>query len=188
MRVRAVVALRPWTTAHGAPDEPDARLPTVPTGPATTRSFFLFGKGEEMRRPPPVQPRAYPSSQLPITSEVDREERSEKRRPPPVQSRAYPSSQLPSTSEVDRSCTSASGQVACPRSRAWPLEAEHDQLLVGGRGRRPGSGAHRGSRVRRVSAGMASTAALTWAPRRESRADQRFMTTRSWAPCTHDPA
>jgi hypothetical protein len=47
MRVRAVVALRPWTTAHRAPDEPGARLPTVPTGPTATRRFLFFGRGEE---------------------------------------------------------------------------------------------------------------------------------------------
>src|SRR5262249_13625287 len=39
--LRAAVALRPWTTTHGEPGQPSARLTTAPTGPATSLSFFL---------------------------------------------------------------------------------------------------------------------------------------------------
>src|ERR1044071_6006268 len=38
--VPAVVALRPWTTAHGPRWSPDMRLSTAPTGPIATEIFL----------------------------------------------------------------------------------------------------------------------------------------------------
>src|SRR5512143_1978954 len=49
---RAVVPLRPWTTAHGAPGERGARLPTAPTGPTATESFLGSPEEEEIEHMP----------------------------------------------------------------------------------------------------------------------------------------